>query len=239
MKKKTPSGLILTGSLKQSGVTLYQRNGRMVMRTATSYQKRSNTLGQFVQRQKMRHTTALWRMLRYCKTMFTQKATGYLNFASLANRLPAVYVDGIRMNDSSFLMPGIPVSDGTLPAIQLELGEVEGVPALLTSLTNEDMSYRERLWLYTAVQIDNGKPFVRFSMREVKWSEMTLADGRYVLKGEEYADEMKGWALVMVCENRCSPQTIVTRCTLYEQYTTEEALQAAAQSYGGLTKKPF
>jgi hypothetical protein len=50
---------------------------------------------------------------------------------------------------------------------------------------------------------------------------------------------MKGWALVMVCENRCSPQTIVTRCTLYEQYTTEEALQAAAQSYGGLTKKPF
>lgn len=239
MKKKTPSGLILTGSLKQSGVTLYQRNGRMVMRTATSYQKRSNTLGKFVQRQKMRHTTALWRMLRYCKTMFTQKATGYLNFASLANRLPAVYVDGIQMNDSSFLMPGIPVSDGTLPAIQLELGEVDGVPALLTSLTNEDMSYRERLWLYTAVQIDNCKPFVRFSMREVKWPEMTLVDGRYVLKGEEYADDMKGWALVMVCENRCSPQTIVTRCTLYEQYTTEEALQAAAQSYGGLTKKPF
>ena len=36
--------------------------------------------------------------------------------------------------------------------------------------------------------------------------------------------------------DRCSTQTLVTRCSLYEQYTTEEALQEAAKSYGGLTK---
>ena len=30
-------------------------------------------------------------------------------------------------------------------------------------------------------------------------------------------------------------QTIVTRCTLYKQYTTEDALETAADSYGGLT----
>ena len=34
----------------------------------------------------------------------------------------------------------------------------------------------------------------------------------------------------------CSPQGIVTHCTFYEQYTTEEALENAADSYGGLTK---
>ncbi len=60
-------------------------------------------------------------------------------------------------------------------------------------------------------------------------------DGHFALVGEEFADDLKGWALVRVNDNQCSPQTIVTRCTLYQQYTTEEALQVAAKSYGGLT----
>ena len=64
-KKKTVSGFMLTGRLRQSGVTIYQRNGQMVTRTATSYEKRSNTLPQFIQRQKMRHTTALWKLFQY------------------------------------------------------------------------------------------------------------------------------------------------------------------------------
>ena len=68
---------------------------------------------------------------------------------------------------------------------------------------------------------------------------MTKVDGQLALVGEEFADEMKGWALVRIIDDRCSPQTIVTRCTLYQQYTTEEALQAAAKSYGGLTEPPF
>ena len=76
-------------------------------------------------------------------------------------------------------------------------------------------------------------------MHEVSRSEMSVVDGHFVLEGEEFADEMKGWALVRVADNRCSPQTIVTRCTLYQQYTTEEALQTAAKSYGGLTEPPF
>ena len=50
---------------------------------------------------------------------------------------------------------------------------------------------------------------------------------------------MKGWALVRIVGDQCSPQTIVTRCTLYQQYMTEEALQTAAKSYGGLTNAPY
>ena len=34
-KRKTASGLMLTGSFRQSGVTIYQRNGKLVTRTAT------------------------------------------------------------------------------------------------------------------------------------------------------------------------------------------------------------
>lgn len=76
-KRKTASGLMLTGSFRQSGVTIYQRNGKLVTRTATSDEKRSNTLGQFKQRQKMRHTTALWQMFKIdCKElMFTERYT--------------------------------------------------------------------------------------------------------------------------------------------------------------------
>ena len=242
-KKKSPKGLMMTGSLRKSGVTIYERNGQLVTRTATSEEKRSNTRPQFIQRQKMRHTMALWKMLKYgCKEiMFTQRQTAYQDFASLANRLPAVFVDRIQMDQATFLMPGIPVSDGTLPMIQQQLGEVNGRPALLTDLSNDEQTYRTKFWLYTALQtLENGfMPRVRFSIREVNWSDMTLVDGRMALVDDEFADDMKGWALVRIIEDRCSLQGIITRCTLYEQYTTEEALQTAAKSYGGLTNTPF
>ena len=78
-------------------------------------------------------------------------------------------------------------------------------------------------------------PQVRFSRSDLIWQRGTAVDGPLILKGEEYADPMKGWAIVRVVGDQCSPQTIVTRCTLYQQYMTEEALQRAAKSYGGLT----
>ena len=236
-KKSTSKGLMLIGSLRSSGVTVYMKQGRQITRSSTSNETRRNTFPQFVQRQKMRHSVALWMMLKYCKTMFTQQSTAYLNFSSLANRLPVLYVEKGLMTHASFLMPGIPMSDGTLPEVRQELGEVEGVPALLTDLKVDDEAFHEKLWLYTAEQnVEISMPRVRFSMREVSRYEMTAVNGRLVLKGEEFADEMKGWALVRVVDDRCSAQTIMTRCTLYEQYTTDEALKKAVKSYGGLTK---
>jgi hypothetical protein len=38
----------------------------------------------------------------------------------------------------------------------------------------------------------------------------------------------------MCVGNNCSTQSIVTRCKYYMQFTTEEALENAAKSYGGL-----
>ena len=241
MKKKdtTSKGLMLVGSLRTSGVTVYMKQGKLVTRSSNSNEKRSNTLPQFIQRQKMRHSVQLWKMLKFCETMFTQRPTAYNNFMSLANRMPVVYVERILMDQASFLMPGIPVSDGTLPAVQQHLGEVDGTPALITDLQYGEHLFHEKLWLYTAEQNMEGVPRVRFSKRDVSRSEMAVVDGHLALVGEEFADEMKGWALVRVADNRCSPQTIVTRCTLYQQYTTEEALQTAAKSYKGLTDQGF
>lgn len=241
MKKKDNPGLgmVIPKRVRIAGMTFYLRNGQVIGRETATHEKRSNTLPQFVQRQKMRHTTMLWKMLRFCDTMFTERRTAYQNFASLANQLPAIYVpDDGSMNQSSFLMPGIPVSDGILPMIKQELGEVNGRPALITDLKKSDRTHHVKLRLYTAVQtIENDVlPRVRFSMREMSWWDMTEVEGHLALVGEEFADEMKGWALVKVMDDRCSRQTIVTRCTLFEQYTTEEALEVAADSYGGLTE---
>lgn len=240
-KNSTTKGLMLIGSLRKAGVTTYLKQGKMITRVSNSDERRSNTLPQFVQRQKMRHTIALWKLLKFCEPMFTERSTAYSNFASLANRLPVVFVPNIGlMNRASFLMPGIPMSDGKLPAIHEELGEVDGVAALITDLKGKDYDCQTRLLLYTADQcIERDMPLVRFSVREVSWEEMSMVDGHYVLKGEAFADDMKGWALVLVKNERCSTQTIVTRCTLYQQYTTEDALEKAADSYGGLTRPPF
>lgn len=240
MKKNKAQGLLLVGSLRSAGVTTYLRQGKLITRVSHSDEKRSNTLPQFIQRQKMRHAISLWSMLKYCKPMFTQRATAYLNFTSLASRLPAVYVTKTLMEHSSFLMPGIPVSDGTLPAISERLGEIDGEAALLTDLKAEKWSHSVELWLYTAEQCGaDSMPRVRFSKRQVSWQEMTLVNGCYALKDPAFADYMKGWALVLTKGERCSSQTLVTQCTLYEKYTTPEAMEASAESYGGLTNPGF
>ena len=125
MKKKDSAGLGMTipKRVRLAGMTFYLRNGQVVGRESSTHEKRSNTLPQFIQRQKMRHTTALWKTLRFCDVMFTERRTAYQNFASLANPLPAVYVTKRLMDQSSFLMPGIPVSDGILPTVKQELAE--------------------------------------------------------------------------------------------------------------------
>ena len=232
-------GLVIPNKLRMAGITFYKRQGQVVGRVSKPKDYSSNTLPQFIQRQKMRHTTALWKMLKFCEVMFTGPKNAYLEFASLANQLPQVYVPK-KKNQASFLMPGIPISNGTLQTGNVRLGEVDGVAALITGLDAVEWPRNERLLLYTATQcVENGLPRVRFIMHEISRQDMTVKDGRYILKGEEFADNMKGWALVDVVNNRCSSQTIVTNCTLYKEYTTEEALQKAADSYDGLTEAPY
>ena len=241
MKKKTTGlGLVIPDKMRIGGVTFYKRQGQVIGRVSESHQKRSNTLPQFIQRQRMRHTIALWQMLKFCNPMFTERGNAYQDFASIANRLPAVYYPQHKRY-VSFLMPGIPVSNGTLPPVSQHLGEVNGTAALLTDLKPGERHPGEELWLYTAEQhLEEAEtPRVRFSKRQLKRSDMTTTDGTLSLVSDDFADPMKGWTLVRIVKDRCSPQTIQTRCTLYQQYTTDEALQEAAKTYGGLTETPF
>lgn len=233
--KKTKTSGDYIGRMPSLGITKYVRNGYVVTRISTS-EGRSNTLKQFIQRQRMRHSIALWQRLSPCAPMFTQGKTAYHNFLSLANQLPAVYVPKMRpTGDSSLLMPDIPVSDGTMPSIEQRLGSVGGTPALITNRKVNDLMPYEFFLLYTAEQVVSSfEPYVIFKVREVKLDEFTTVNGCLALVDNDFANEMKGWALVRMRGRYCSSQGIVTRCKYYEQFTTEEALQEAAKTYGGL-----
>lgn len=238
MKIKQPSiGVEIIGKIPSLGVTKYIRNGSIVTRVSRSEGRRSNTRSQFIQRQRMRHGIALWKELSHWSPMFSEGKTAYHRFLSLANQLPVVFLPKNKNSvEGSLLIPGIPVSEGNLLPVQQQLGEVDGTPALVTDRKADDVRPYEVFLLYTAEQQfhHEDSPKVVFKMREVKRDEFTLVDGCLALLNNDFGNEMKGWALVRVMGKNCSTQSIVTRCKYYEQFTTEEALQAAAKSYGGL-----
>ena len=92
--KKTGMGLLIPKKLRIGGMTFYQRGGQVIGRVSESMEKRSNTLPQFIQRQKMRHTTALWKMLRFCELRFTERANAYqVVFRSYTGAFVNFYVD--------------------------------------------------------------------------------------------------------------------------------------------------
>ena len=61
-------------------------------------------------------------------------------------------------------------------------------------------------------------------------------DGRLAIGGAD--DESTGWAVVLFGEREqsASTQQVVTTCRLFEQYTTDEALARAAESYGNVVQ---
>lgn len=233
------NGLNFTGRLKKSGITIYNRNGKTVARTATSYQPKRRTRKQFVARQQLSHSSRLWTMLKWSgETLFPAKPTGYARFMSLMRRTEVVFLpQNGQLSDATLLLPDMPVSEGVLPVIGQRLGEVDGTAALITDLSRNQLRPTDKLVLYTLQQlVEYDRPKVRITRREVAAREMAETADGLALMGDEFGDETKGWALVHVRKESCSSQTVVTHCTYYQQFTTEEALQEAAQSYGGLTR---
>jgi len=91
MGKRQTKGLSLIGRLPQSGVTIYEKQGKTIVRTAHNCSPpRRCTLKQFIQRQRMRHSIALWHKLSQYDPLFTELQSAFSGFVALANRLPAV-----------------------------------------------------------------------------------------------------------------------------------------------------
>lgn len=240
MAKQKPRGLLINGSLKKSGVTFYLRNGQMVARSAHSLQPKRRTRAQFVARQQLAHSCRLWTLLKWAgEPMFERTPTAYARFRTLMRRTPVVFTPKRGpMAEAAMLLPGMPVSDGVLPVVEQWLGEVDGTPALLTSLAADDIKRGDTLRLYTLRQaVDGRRPTVDIGVADLRVGDFHVVDGRLALVDDGFADEMAGWALVQIRGSRCSSQQVVTRCVYYRRFTTEEALLAAAESYGGLTRE--
>ena len=228
MARQKPMGLLINGSLKKSGVTFYLRNGQMVVRSAQSLQPKRRTRAQFIARQQLSHSSRLWTLLKWAaEPMFEGGATAYNRFISLMRRTPVVFTPRRGpVADATLLLPGMPVSDGVLPVVEQWLGEVDGTAALLTSMAAADLKRGDTLRLYTLRQtIESRKPMVRISAADLRVSDFETVDGRLALVNDDFADDMTGWALVHIRGTRCSSQSVVTRCTYYQPFTTDEALQ--------------
>ena len=145
------------------------------------------------------------------------------------------------------------VSDGPLPSISYQLGEMDGQPALLTDLTAKDIREGEYL-LYVleqrvypqqyaeemaqlSIRVEVVTPDQFVTVPSTLLTPYKSKDGCLTLVDDRFADSMLGFALVRVKDGHASHQRVVTNCSYYERYTTEEALQAAAKSYGGLTQR--
>lgn len=264
--------IVLKGRLKKDGMTFYQRGETTVLRSSTSKQPHRRTRKQFEARQRIANCMGLWKALTMNTTpMLAGGKSSYGRFCTLMRKLPVTYMTkDERERGAKLLLPGMPVSDGMLPDIEYWLGEVEGQPALLTSLRlkegarsmasalygrGAELKRNERLCLYRLVQtakVENGKLTPRLNVnvevldydvcqREQPFADIELreVDGRLALVGDVLGDDMRGWALVRMDDDKASSQKVVTRCSLYEQYLSEEAFNRAAQSYGGLTKTPL
>lgn len=234
-------------------LTFYRRDGATFVRPRHIYQPRRLSRGQLLVRERQSHNNALWRALKRTGHLFFEGGRApYYRFMSLNMFSPVPYLGkGHHASKRSLLLPDMVVSDGPLPTVGYQLGDVDGQPALLTDLTKADArkgtlllyvlkqnvapcgAADEHFWLSITVETVTADAFV--VVPSTLMSPYKAVRGTLALVGDRYGDPMLGFGLVRVKDGLASHQRVVTRCTYYEKYTTEEALQAAAKSYGGLT----
>lgn len=224
-------GLLLSGSFRKAGVTIYAKKGQSITRSSMSIQPRRRTAAQFEVRERFHHNRKLWAVVQ--KTGLIS----YAQFCALAAKLPALYLTREEHKSGfTLLLPGIPVACGTLPDVSQRLGTVEGSPALLTDLVPSLLTTSERFTLVVVEQVCyGGHPQLAVATEAVPRAAFTEVDGSLALVGDRYGDVRYGWALVRQRRALCSTQTVVTAATAYRSYLTPDALHRAATSYGGLT----
>ena len=282
MAESKNNTLGFTGRIRGAGVTFFRRGGKTYARTSTRTAPKRQSVKQFINREKMRHSIALWHCfyVPYKPLMETsENQTAYNAFLRANSALPTVYLTKQQARQgAALLMPGMVVSEGRLPAVEydfavLESGERivltdlmtgidEGETRELTIRCNDDLRQLlcsrsrnpqlmpgDKVRFYRFEQrIQDNCPTVKISCCELaldndprqnptlrNWRFLSH-EGRLAIGGAD--DENRGWAVVIYGEKEqsASTQQVITTCRLYEQYTTDEALAQAAESYGNVEK---
>ena len=139
MARITNDVALLKARLKGLGVTVYTRNGVTVVRTATRRTPKKQSLKQFKHRQRVRHAIALWNSFpAWAKPhMFSpDRKIPYNVFVRYNTQLPPVYLTRRQsMQGCALLLPGMYVSQGTLPEVHYRFERLDdGHRLLVTSL---------------------------------------------------------------------------------------------------------
>ena len=250
--------IVTEGPLKDvtghmGGLTFYKKNDKTIMRQTHIIQPHRLSRTQLALRERIAHNNSLWRILKATDhTHFEGGVDAYRRFMSVNRLSPSVYLTkGQVSNNTSLLLPNMAVSSGPLTPISYQFGEVDGQPALLTDLTSKDIRKGEYLFYVVRQEVipwQGGEylPQVQISVEAVTPDMFTVVpstlltlrqstNGCLALVDDRFADPMLGFGLVHIINGHVSTQHVITRCTYYERFTTEEALQAAAKSYKGLT----
>ena len=271
------------------GITFYRRGGKTYARTSTRTAPNSQSVKQFMNRERMRHTIALWHCF-YSSDKPLMETSGNLSaynaFLRANSVLPTVYLTKQQaVQGAALLMPGMVVSEGRLPAVEYDFAVLEsGERVVLTNLqtgieeeTTQELTIGCNDDLRQLLCSSSRNPqlmsgdivrFYRFEQRmqgdcptvRVNCCELALDndprqkpalrgwqfyshEGRLAIGGAD--DENTGWAVVLSGEKEqsdpvsgltVSTQQVLTTCQLYRQYTTDEALAQAAESYRNVEK---
>ncbi len=233
--------------------TVYSRNGKKILRVANSRQPRRLSRKQLAMRVRFGHNTALWRVLSSTNMVFFEGDNGPdKRFMSVNKESPVPYMTKQQFRSgATLLLPRMVISYGTMPPIRYEMGDVDGKPALLTDLTPHN-AYNGEYFLYILRQkVYNTHnlletPKVTISVNKVNPERFVKVpstllttykskSGSLAIIDDIFCDPMIGIGLVHVKDGHASTQEVITNCIYYERFTTEEAIQASAKSYGGLT----
>ena len=261
---KVTGGILKNVEGHLGDITVYKRGGKTFVRPSHIHQPHRLSRKQLALREQIAHNNNLWRKLKETHhTYFEGGVDAYRRFMSVNTISPTVYLTKEQLSgNTSLLLPDMAVSDGPLNPISYQFDEVDGQSALFTNLTPKDIRKGDYL-LYVLqqkvghCQYGEDLPHLKISVVPVtpdqdimiqKLGTISLVnvpstlltpvqskDGTIALVGEIFSNPMLGFALVRMKDGHVSPQRVISRCTYYERYTTEEALQTAAKSYNGLT----
>ena len=146
MAESKNNTLGFTGRIRGAGVTFYRLGGKTYARVSTRTAPNMQSVKQFMNREKMRHSIALWHCfyVPYKPMMETSgNLSAYNAFLRANSALPTVYLTKQQARQrAALLMPGMVVSEGRLPAVEydfavLESGERVVLTNLLTGIEEE------------------------------------------------------------------------------------------------------
>ena len=112
------------GRIQGKGVTFYRRGGKTYARISTRKAPNRQSVKQFINREKMRHSIALWHCFYSSDKPLMETSgslTAYNAFLRANSALPTVYLTKQQARQGAvLLMPGLVVSEGRLPGVEYD-----------------------------------------------------------------------------------------------------------------------